>query len=281
MVYLQLLYRCNFECLHCFHGERRKHSDAFSPQEAIDLLRLMRNQYGTEAVTFLGGEPFVYRDLPLVVRHAKQSLGLRVEICTNGYRIERRLFEIAADLDFLRMSLEGIGATNDHVRKRGSYQSAVATFRYARDLGIRTGATLTVTAQNIDEIVPLAQTLQKLGARQLKLHCLRPVGNACGHPELFVTNPAAYTCLREQLRNAGLRIDVVLDEDLSAEGAPALCAPAGGPREIERIEADPRGALTMSCKAVGKGLTRFLVRQEPQADRPQAFRDRRTRSCSP
>lgn len=29
MVYLQLLYRCNFECLHCFHGERLKHADAF------------------------------------------------------------------------------------------------------------------------------------------------------------------------------------------------------------------------------------------------------------
>ena len=121
MVYVQLLYRCNFECLHCYHGERLKHGDAFSPQEAIDLLRLMRDQYGAEAVTFLGGEPFVYRDLPLVVRHANQTLGLRVEICTNGYRIERRLTEIAANLYFLRMSLEGIGATNDHIRKRGSF----------------------------------------------------------------------------------------------------------------------------------------------------------------
>ena len=81
----------------------------------------MRDQYGAEAVTFLGGEPFLYRDLPLVVRHAKQALGLRVEICTNGYRIERRLTEIAADLNFLRISLEGIGTTNDHIRKRGSF----------------------------------------------------------------------------------------------------------------------------------------------------------------
>jgi Fe-coproporphyrin III synthase len=257
MVYLQLLYRCNFECLHCFHGERLKDSDAFTPHEAIDLLRLMRDQYGAEAVTFLGGEPFVYRDLPLVMRHAKQTLAMRVEICTNGYRIERRLAEISANLDFLRISLEGIGRTNDRIRRRGSYEGALATFRYAQDLGIRTGATLTVTAQNIDEVAPLAQTLQKLGARQLKLHCLRPVGNACNHPELFVTEPAAYTRLREQLRNASLGIDVVLDEDLSAAGAPVLCTATGGLREIERIEADPRGALTMSCKAVGKDSHAF------------------------
>jgi MoaA/NifB/PqqE/SkfB family radical SAM enzyme len=257
MVYLQLLYRCNFECLHCFHGERLKRSDAFSPTEAINFLLLMRDQYGTEAVTLLGGEPFVYRDLPLVVRHAKQQLGLRVEICTNGHRVERRLMEIAPDLDFLRISRAGMGATNDRIRKPGSYKSALTALCFARELGIRTGATMTVTSVNLDEVLPLARTLQELGARQLKLHCLRPVGNASGHPELFVTDPTAYTRLRERLRSASLDIEIVLDEDLSVHGAPAVCAPAGGPREIERIEADPRGALTMSCKAVGKDSHAF------------------------
>lgn len=90
MLYLQLLYRCNFECLHCFHGKRLQHADAFTADEAVNLLTLMRDQYGTEAVTLLGGEPFVYKDLAYVVRYAKQELGMQVEICTNGYRIERR-----------------------------------------------------------------------------------------------------------------------------------------------------------------------------------------------
>ncbi|WP_441250926.1 radical SAM protein [Kitasatospora sp. McL0602] len=257
MLYLQLLYRCNFECLHCFHGERLKHADAFSPEEAINLLTLMRDRYGTEAVTLLGGEPFVYKNLAQVVRHAKQELGLQVEICTNGYRIERRLTEIAPYLDLLRISLEGIGATNDRIRKFGSYQGALSALDLARELGVRTGATMTVTSSNIDEVLPLARTLQDFGARQLKLHCLRPVGNAADHPELLVTDPAAYTRLREQLQTADLAIEVIVDEDLSADGAAEICAPAGGPPEIERIEADPRGALTMSCKAVGKDSHAF------------------------
>lgn len=91
LLYLQLLYRCNFECLHCFHGKRLQHADAFTTDEAVNLLTLMRDEYGTEAVTLLGGEPFVYRDLAQVVRYAKRDLGMQVEICTNGYRIERRL----------------------------------------------------------------------------------------------------------------------------------------------------------------------------------------------
>ncbi|SCF68881.1 radical SAM protein [Streptomyces sp. Ncost-T10-10d] len=257
MLYLQLLYRCNFECLHCFHGKRLKHADAFTADEAVNLLTLMRDQYGTEAVTLLGGEPFVYKDLAYVVRYAKQELGMQVEICTNGYRIERRLTEIATHLDLLRVSLEGIGSTNDHVRKFGSYRSALSALDIARGLGVRTGATLTVTSHNIGEVVPLARTLQNYGAEQLKLHCLRPVGNAADHPELLITDSAAYIRLREQLQTADLTIEVIVDEDLSENGAPEICAPAGGLTQIDRIEADPRGALTMSCKAVGKDSHAF------------------------
>ncbi|WP_406013971.1 radical SAM protein [Streptomyces sp. NBC_00984] len=257
MLYLQLLYRCNFECLHCFHGQRLQHADAFTADEAINLLTLMRDQYGTEAVTLLGGEPFVYRDLTQVVRYAKRDLGMQVEICTNGYRIERRLTEIAPDLDLLRVSLEGIGTTNDKIRKFGSYRSALSALEIAQQLGVRAGATMTVTSRNIDEVLPLARTLQHHGVEQLKLHCLRPVGNAADHPELLVNDATAYTRLREGLASAELDIEVILDEDLSELGAPDACLPAGGPVEIERIEADPRGALTMSCKAVGKDSHAF------------------------
>ncbi|WP_405798176.1 radical SAM protein [Streptomyces sp. NBC_01506] len=257
MLYLQLLYRCNFECLHCFHGKRLQYADAFTADEAINLLTLMREQYGTEAVTLLGGEPFVYKDLAQVVRCAKQELGMRVEICTNGYRIERRLTEIAPDLDLLRISLEGIGSANDLIRKFGSYRSALGALDVARGLGVRTGATLTVTARSIDEVLPLAGILQHYGVEQLKLHCLRPVGNAADHPELLVTDSAAYIRLREQLKTSELTIEVIVDEDLSEHGAPETCAPAVGPAQIERIEADPRGALTMSCKAVGQDSHAF------------------------
>ncbi|KMS74447.1 radical SAM protein [Streptomyces viridochromogenes] len=265
MLYLQLLYRCNFECLHCFHGERLQHADAFALDEAISLMTLMRDDYGTEAVTLLGGEPFVYKHLGDVVRYAKQELGQQVEICTNGYRIERRLIEIAPHVDLLRVSLEGIGSTNDHIRRKGSYQSALDALELAQTLGVHTGATMTVTSRNITEVLPLARTLQDLGVEQLKLHCLRPVGNAAAHPELLITDTAAYARLRDHLQSAELAIEVIVDEDLSEHGAPEICAPEGGPREIERIEADPRGALTMSCKAVGKDSHAFWY--DKDADR--------------
>ncbi|WP_433521642.1 radical SAM protein [Nocardia pseudovaccinii] len=256
MLYLQLLYRCNFACKHCFHGERLQYADAYTAEQASNLMRLMRQHYATEAVTLLGGEPFVYKDLPRVVRYAKHTLGLQVEICSNGYRIGPRLREIAPCVDLLRISLEGVGATNDLIRKTGSYAAALEAIALARDLGVPTGATLTVNRYNISEVVELAGTLAELGVSQLKLHQLRPVGNAARHPDMLVTDPADYERLREQLRDTELGIEVILDEDLSEDGAP-VCAVPTARSGIDRIESDPRGALTMSCKAVGKDSHAF------------------------
>ncbi|WP_327120129.1 radical SAM protein [Nocardia sp. NBC_01730] len=256
MLYLQLLYRCNFACKHCFHGERLEYADAFTAEQASNLMRLMQQQYATEAVTLLGGEPFVHKDLPRVVRYAKHTLGLTVEICSNGYRIGPRLRQIAPCIDLLRISLEGVGTTNDLIRRAGSYAAAMESLALARDLGVQTGATLTVNRYNITEVVELAGTLAALDVSQLKLHQLRPVGNATHHPDMLVTDAAHYVRLRAQLRDAQLGIEVILDEDLSENGT-AICAVPTVRHEIDRIESDPRGALTMSCKAVGKDSHAF------------------------
>ncbi|WP_280339740.1 radical SAM protein [Nocardia neocaledoniensis] len=253
-LYLQLLYRCNFECKHCFHGERLQHADAFTAAQACNLLAHMQREYATEAVVLLGGEPFVYKELPRVARYAKHNLGLAVEICTNGYRIGPRLREIAPCIDLLRISLEGLDATNDRIRRDGSYTAAIETIDLAHNLGVATGATLTVNRYNIDEVVDLAETLQSHGVTQLKLHQLRAVGNAAQHPDMLITDPAAYTRLRHRLGEARLKIEVILDDDLNES---PTCSTSAGNDIIDRIETDPRGALTMSCKAVGKDSHAF------------------------
>jgi hypothetical protein len=48
----------------------------------------------------------------------------------------------------------------------------------------------------------------------------------------------------------------------AAVHAPEICTPASGPSEIAPIEADPRGALTLSCKAVGKDSHAFWYDQQ-------------------
>lgn len=262
-LYLQLLYRCQFRCLHCFHGDRLAWRDAYTLEQATALIELMHRDYATGSVNFLGGEPFLYTHLGALLSHAKRELGMRTEICTNGYRVTRKLTEFGRDIDFLRVSLEGMEQANDAIRHPGSFQQAMAALAHAQRLGIATGATMTVTATNIDDVVPLALRLQELGVRELKLHHLRPVGFAADHVELQVADGDAYRRMRGRISEHRLEIAVVADEQLGADSEPDALTGYG--HTARRIEADPRGYLTMSCNAVGTDAHAF--RYHKQSDR--------------
>jgi Fe-coproporphyrin III synthase len=257
MLYLQLLYRCNFSCRHCFHGELLKNADRFNLAEAQAILDHFRRVYRLDAVTFLGGEPLLYPHIATVCPYAKR-LGLRVEICTNGHLGFRRKIEaIAEALDKLRVSLDGLQARHDAMRQPGSFASAIQMIDLAVALGITTGATMTVTDHNLDDVVPLARLLQERGVGELKLHCLRLVGNAARNPDLAVADPSRYADLHEAIDGAGLHLKVLYDSDLSLSPAVEACSNLVAGRWLDRIEADPRGALTVSCKAVGRDVNAF------------------------
>jgi len=257
MLYLQLLYKCNFSCRHCFHGEMLKAPDSFSVVEAQALLDHFTTVYQLDAVTFLGGEPLLYPHIATMCRYAK-GLGLEVEICTNGHRGFRSKIEAVAPLlDKFRVSLDGMRESHDRMRQPGSFDGAMEMIDVARGLDVAVGATMTVTQHNLDEVVPLARLLQEHGVVELKLHALRLVGNAQVNPDLEVIDTSRYADLHSQINSAGLSIAIVYDSDLSPEPAGEACSNLVAGGWLDRIESDPRGGLTVSCKAVGKDVNAF------------------------
>jgi MoaA/NifB/PqqE/SkfB family radical SAM enzyme len=107
---------------------------------------------------------------------------------------------------------------------------------------------MTVTAFNVHDVLPLAKSLAELDVTELKLHHLRPVGNAAAHPELLIDDPQLYEDLREQLAAINGPLAIVVDEELLPDSEPRHARYQGS---APRIEADPRGGLTFSCNAVG------------------------------
>ncbi|MGW2081253.1 radical SAM protein [Streptomyces sp. NPDC001939] len=273
MLYLQLLYRCNYTCKHCFHGELLKEADQFELDEARSILDHFREVYQLDAVTLLGGEPLLYPHIEEVSAYAKQ-IGLDVEICTNGHRgFRSRIEAIAPSIDKFRVSLDGLKGNHDLIRQRGSFEGAIEMIDLAVGLGVTTGATMTVTDGTLDDVVPLARMLEEHGVTELKLHALRLVGNATGNPDLEVVNVGRYADLHQQIREADLGIRIIYDSDLSPEPAGGQCSNLVAGGWLDRIESDPRGALTVSCKAVGRDVNAFrwdkaehVIRYEPRAD---------------
>jgi hypothetical protein len=157
------------------------------------------------------------------------------------------------------------------MRQPGSFDGALAMIDLARELGVEVGATMTVTQHNLDEVVPLGVRLQELGVAELKLHALRLVGNARLHPDLEVVDTSRYAGLHAKINAAGLSLKVVYDSDLSPAPQGAACSNLVAGGWLDRIEADPQGGLTVSCKAVGKDVNAFrwdkqrqLIRYEPR-----------------
>ncbi|WP_159943331.1 radical SAM protein [Nocardiopsis sp. FR26] len=258
MLYLQLLYRCNFSCRHCFHGELLADPEHYTLEQAQTILRRFRDTYQLEAVTLLGGEPLLYRDIVDLCRYAKNDLGLRTEMCSNAHRgFRNTVTRLAPVLDKFRVSLDGLADTHDRIRQRGSFTGAIEMIDHARNLDVPTSATMTVTAHNLDQIVPLARLLQQHGVTELKLHALRLVGNAVDNPDLEVASTSRYGRLHEQIAQADLDIAIIYDSDLSPAPAGTACSNLVTDGWLDRIESDPRGGLTVSCKAVGRDANAF------------------------
>lgn len=147
MLYLQLLYRCNFSCRHCFHGDLLADPGHYTLEQAQAILRHFRDTYQLEVVTFLGGEPLLYRDIVDLCCYAKSELGLQTEMCSNAHRgFRNTITRLAPVLDKFRVSLDGLANTHDAIRQPASFAGAIQVIDHTRDLGITTGATMTVTA---------------------------------------------------------------------------------------------------------------------------------------
>lgn len=257
-LYIQLLYRCNFNCQHCFHGEKLEWKESFAIEEVKMLISTFKDEYGVSCVTFLGGEPFLYRHIAEAIRYAK-DMRLRVEICTNGYKIGRGLRNSASQIDTLRVSLEGLERINDEIRHQGSFDAALKTLDLAHMLGVSTSVTMTVTAKNINEVIPLAHVVASHGVKTLKLHALRPTGNALLHPDLIITDDYSYEMFHKQLaeEHHHLPIAILLDDDLDPHNK--IVGRGGNVREeLERVEVQPGGELYVSCKAVGSDSHAFF-----------------------
>lgn len=273
MLYLQLQYKCNMRCRTCFHGKLLDAPDQYSLAEACAILDHFREVYQLEAVTLLGGEPLLYPHIAEVAEYAKQ-LGLRVEICTNGHRGFRSRIQVLAPwLDKFRVSLDGLKERHDNIRQAGSFEGALEMVDLVGELGIVVGTTMTVTDDNLNDVVPLAHLLEAHGVAELKLHALRLVGNAIENPDLAVADIDRYASLHQQIAKAQLGIRILYDSDLSPEPAGEQCSNLVADGWLDRIESDPRGALTVSCKAVGRDVNAFrwdktaqVISYEPRAN---------------
>ena len=153
---------CDLHCRHCYDRSARS---AMSLDQGIrildDVRRFCSEKHVMKAVSFTGGNPFLYPHFIELYRAASErgfSIGILGNPTERG-KIEQ-LISIQKPTHF-QVSLEGLEEQNDFIRGKGHFKRVLAFLKVLKELNIFSMVMLTLTKNNMKEIVPLAEILNE------------------------------------------------------------------------------------------------------------------------
>jgi len=156
-----LTQECNLHCRHCYDRSSRR---AFPFERSLTLLdelhdfccsRFVRGQ-----VSLSGGNPFLYPHFIDIYRSAAERDFM---IAILGNASDRATMEKLAAIRmpaYYQVSLEGLEQHNDEIRGAGNYRRTVGFLRTLSEMGVPNMVMLTLTRQNLDQVIPLAEELE-------------------------------------------------------------------------------------------------------------------------
>lgn len=200
---------CNLSCRHCLFGASPAKGRTLAPE----LLQGALHQalaLGCRLFSFTGGEPFLYPEfLRLLGRLLGENRDVHVAVLTNGMLVDRDLDALSAlERIHLQVSLDGLEGCHDRLRGRGSYQKVVQNLKALGDLGIPVTISVALSAENIEDLLPLVEVAAGLGVASIHLlyHFVRGKGSV----EQFIGPDIIWPALVAAWRRAtelGLSID--------------------------------------------------------------------------
>lgn len=175
--HLDLTYRCNLKCVHCYvKGSEKKEKELTTRQwkKIIDEIR----GAGCLFLTFSGGEPLVRKDFLEIYDYAKKA-GFIVSIFTNGLAFNRKIIGhlIKSPPCAIEITLNGI--TEDTykaiTKTKGAFSRVVKNIRALKEAKIKVILKTNFMRQNKDEIVRIKQWTEDLlgrpSSRRFRFKC--------------------------------------------------------------------------------------------------------------
>ncbi len=180
---------CDLACTHCYDRSSRPPLDLTRGRALLDeLYDFCRDRRVRGQVTFTGGNPLLFPGFLELYRGAWER-GFPAAILGNPTPRER-LEEVLAVArpDFFQVSLEGLEEHNDAVRGAGHFRRTLEFLDVLRDLGVYSMVMLTLTRDNLDQVLPLGELLRGR-ADVFHFNRLSPVGEGAA---LALPDPGEY-----------------------------------------------------------------------------------------
>ncbi|MFT4100216.1 MAG: radical SAM protein [Burkholderiaceae bacterium] len=275
-MHLHLLQRCNLSCLHCYSDSGPGATAALTLDEALGAVELGK-ALGYTHVAISGGEPLLSPHLEAVIAKAR-ALDQQVSIVTNGLQAaDPAQTKRLSGADSVCVSLDGVGATHDAMRRRsGAYVRALRALTAISDAGLQCGVSCGVSTRNLDELEAVVASASSAGASFVNFHAIEAAGRALamGSGELLdretqtVLYVAAHLIARAVADSCTVHCDLV--HRLVASEHPRLLyadAPERGPNgdnigsRLGVLVVEPSGLLSPVCYGFDRALSLGTVQQ--------------------
>ena len=167
---------CDLHCKHCYDRSDRS---AMTLEQGLRILRdlraFCRDRRVGQHVCFTGGNPLLHPHFFDLYRAAAEQGAVTSVL---GNPASRRQIEQLREIQhprFFQVSLEGLREHNDDVRGAGHFDRTMEFLALLRTLGVNSAVMLTLTADNVDQVLPLAELLRGR-ADYFTFNRLSPVG---------------------------------------------------------------------------------------------------------
>lgn len=174
-VSIALTNTCDLNCPHCF---------APRTPASLDIERLASwlhelDMNGCLGVGFGGGEPTLYQGLIELCRFATERTGMAVTLTTHAHGLDDRLVRsLAGNVHFVRVSMDGVGATYEALRGR-SFATFVQRLENVRSLA-PFGINYLVNSHTLPDLDSAVKLATDLGAVEFSLLPEQPVDGVWG-----------------------------------------------------------------------------------------------------
>jgi len=207
MISLDVTYKCNYRCLHCFNGSGENAlADELTDEELRSVFQMIGRIQPT-VVCFCGGEPTLRSDILMEGCKIISKLtcgNTTVNMVTNGSNISMNLAKRIKEAGFsvVQVSLDGAQKdSHEWLRnKEGSFESAISAITTLRQAGVEVGVAFTPNLKNLSEFEAAAQLCVELGVHEFRIQPLMPLGRAIQNLKEYMPSYRDYSMLSRKLQ---------------------------------------------------------------------------------
>jgi radical SAM protein with 4Fe4S-binding SPASM domain len=167
---IDLTYRCNLRCVHCYIGDLRNDLNKDREMETGKILSVIDEavEAGCLYLLITGGEPLIRDDFSKIYSHARKC-GLIVTVFTNGTLISDNVLELFQELppNLVEISLYGASeVTYEKItRVSGSYERCMQGIERLLECGIKVGLKTILMTLNRNELSKMEKIANTMGVR--------------------------------------------------------------------------------------------------------------------